>query len=171
MRITTTIVCVLVAVAVLAGGCSRRKSVIVPGGGSVTVEQKGGNTEKVVVQTGKGTSEVSTEKRTVTEKELGVPVYPGSTTVVTGNYQGTGGSGNESMQQHVLSTPDSFDKVAAFYKSHLKNVKQSMNQSMGNQSMAMYVVTGVDGKDINVHIMEDTAKKVTTIQVLKLSKP
>jgi hypothetical protein len=45
-------------------------------------------------------------KKSISEKELGAPVYPGSTVEVTGNYQGAGGNQAEQMQHTVENIQD-----------------------------------------------------------------
>jgi hypothetical protein len=166
------IVLVLISVVVLGSGCSRstKRTVYMGPGGTATVTDKGGNGKTVEVKTGEGKVTVNTEKKSITEKELGVPVYPGATVEVSGNYEGSAAGGQGSMQQTVLTTPDSFDKVSAFYKSNLKNVESSVNQNMGNGNMAMFSVKSADGGSIMVHVMTDKDKKVTQIQVMKMPK-
>ena len=166
MRRERLILLVLLAVVVVASGCARKRTYYGPGG-KVSV---GGTGKSVEVQTGTGRATIDTEKKTITEEELGVPVYPGAKVELSGDYQGTG-AGQGGMQQHMLTTPDDFDKVVAFYKSNLKNVKNSVNQDMGNSKMAMFTTTSAGGADITVHIMTDAQKKITSIQVLSMQKP
>ena len=68
---------------------------------------------------------------------------------------------------YTLMTPDSLEKVTAFYKSNLKNVKNSFVQGSGDQGMAMFSI-GDDGA-ITVNIVSDKSKE-TVIQVAKKTK-
>jgi len=162
------IVFVFIAVAVITAGCARKHTFVAPGG-KVSVEEKGGKTKTVEVQTGTGKATVQVDKKRITEAELGVPVYPGATVEVSGEYEGQGQS--EMMHQNMLSTPDDFDKVFEFYKSHLKNVKNTMNQSTGDGMMAMFNLTAADGAEITVHLTTDKEKNLTRIHVMKMQKP
>ena len=155
--------------AIMLVGCARKHTYYGPGG-KVTVNEKGGGSKTVQVQTGEGKATIDVNKKSITEAELGAPVYPGATVEVSGNYEGAAGqSGN--MKQTMLTTPDGFDKVFAFYKSRLKNVKNTVNQSMGDGKMAIFSAASADGSELTVHIMTDKSKNVTTIQVMKMPKP
>ena len=68
---------------------------------------------------------------------------------------------------YTLMTPDSLEKVTAFYKSNLKNVKNTLVQGSGDQGMAMFSL-GDDGA-ISVNIVSDKNKE-TIIQVAKKTK-
>lgn len=77
----------------------------------------------------------------------------------------TGGQGT--IEIYTLMTPDNLEKVTAFYKSNLKNVKNSFVQGSGDQGMAMFSI-GDDGA-ISVNIVSDKNKE-TVIQVSKKTK-
>lgn len=170
MRTNNLIVCLVLAAAVVAAGCARKRGLVVPGG-RVTVTEKGGKAKSVEVKTKGGTATIEVEKKTITEAELGAPVYPGATVEVSGTYEGTGGGQAEKTQQHMLTTPDDFDKVFEFYKSRLKNVKNTFNQTAADNKMAMFSATSADGSAISLHIIADKEKKVTRIQVITVQKP
>ncbi len=157
---------VLIA-AVSLGGCSRQQSVSTLGG-SVKVTKVGSGAQSVEVQTETGSAKVSTEQRTISEDELGVPVYPGSTVEVSSEYQGAGEGEQEHSTHHILSTKDSFDKVYAFYKSNLKDVTQQMKQNMGDNQVAIFNTKRKDGAPVSVSITTDNEQKVVRIQVMQI---
>ncbi len=165
MRTISLIAIAAVIVVVLFAGCSRSRTVVTPGG-SMTVTDKGGTTE---VNTAAGKATVNTEKKTITEAELGVPVYPGAIVEVTSSFEGSAAeSGPQGMNQTVLSSPDELDKVIAFYKSNLKNVTNSMVHEMDGSKMGMFTVKGAGTETIQVNVVPDKEKKVTTIQVMRM---
>jgi len=133
------------------------------------VTENGGEAKTMEFNGKEGKATVDVGKKTVTEAEVGVPVYPGATAELTGNYAATGQQ--ESVQHTMLTTPDSFDKVAAFYKANLKNVGASTVQDMGgNGKVAMFQVKGADGSEIAVNIIADKDKEATKIQIVKTQK-
>lgn len=169
MRALRLLILLLLAAAVLAAGCSRKRTVVVPGG-HATVTENGGGEGKVEVKTDDGKATVEVEKKVVTEAELGVPVYPGSVADVSGSYEGSAGQ-SETMKHHMLSTPDDFDKVFAFYKSKLKNVENTMNQTAGSEKVAVFALKPEGGLTTSVSITSDKENKVTRIQVIRVQKP
>ncbi len=164
MRTISLIAIAAIIVVVLFAGCSRSRTVVGP---NMTVTDKGGGTTEVNTPGGKAT--VNTEKKTITEAELGVPVYPGAMVEVSSSYEGKSAeSGPQGMNQTVLSTPDDLDKVIAFYKANLKNPINSMVHEMDGVKMGMFTVKGTGGETIQVNVLPDKEKKVTTIQVMKM---
>ncbi len=160
----------LISAIVLGSGCAKKQT-YVGSDGKVTVSEKGGEAKTVEIESGSAKSTVSLEKKTITEKELGVPVYPGATVEVSGNYEGSQEGKQESMQQTMLTSSDGFEKVFAFYKSNLKNVQSSFNQDTPGGKMAMFSVKSGDKGDISIHILTDKEKNVTQIQVIRMHKP
>ena len=151
-------------------GCGKTTRTYNTPGGAVTVNTNktlGKKESTVEIKTKEGSATVTTEqKKTISEAELGVPVYPGATVETSASYEGQNGSGMSSMQQHILLTPDSFDKVESFYKTNLKNVKSSFNQNQGTEKTAMFV-TGTEKAPITVTIGFDKEHNQTMIHVLK----
>lgn len=172
MRQRTLMALVLICIVAVGSGCSRstKRDVYLGPGGKATVTDKGGQGKTVQVETREGKVTVDTEKKTITEKELGVPVYPGATVEVTGGFEGKTND-QESMHQTVLTSSDDFEKVYNFYTSHLKKIETSMNQQGGEENMAMFTVKSSQGEPITVHVMADKQKKVTRIMVMKMPKP
>ena len=157
----------------LVTGCGRSSErTVTTKEGTVTVktEESAGGKGTVEVKTKEGTATITTEtKKTITEAELGVPVYPGATVEASATYQGMEGSGTSKMQHNNLVTTDSFDKVDSFYKSNLKKVKSSVNNTQGDQQMSMYVL-GTDAAPITVTISAEKGENKTNIMVMKAQK-
>lgn len=157
----------LVAVALLALGCGKSEKTVYNGpGGKVSVQSGKGQDKTVNVETKEGTATVTSgEDKTITEAELGAPVYPGARVQAAGKFDSKK-AGEQSVEQHILFTNDSFEKVAAFYKSHLKNTKGEQNMSQGEQKMAIFTV-GEGKSQMMVHVSWDAKEKRTMIQVMK----
>jgi len=168
MRTFRLVVLGLLAVTLVLG-CGAKRTYVAPGG-KVTVNEKGGKAKSVQVETREGKATIDVSKKSITEAELGAPVYPGAAVEVSGNYEGTAGEA-KNVKQTTLTTPDVFDKVFDFYKSHLKNVTNTVNQGAGDAKMGMFSAKSADGSEIAVHIMADKSKNVTTIQVVTVTKP
>ena len=161
----------LVVVGLLFSGCHKKEdtfTVSTPGGkmtvkadgsgqGALQIEGKDGKTTVVVGQRG----------GTVTEAQLGVPVYPGVTVKGSSKMEGTAAGGKGAVEMYTLSSQDSFDKVAEFYKSNLKDVKSNFVQGSGDKGMAVFSL-GEDGA-ITVNVVAE-GKNGTTIQVVKKTK-
>ncbi len=160
---------VLIALALM--GCGKSEKTVYKGpGGRVSVEKKagGGEAQTTNVETKEGKASVTTgENRTITEAELGAPVYPGAKVEMEADYQGNKSAGAESVQQHMLTTTDDFDKVVAYYKSHLKNVSGEQNMSQGDTKMSMFAIGKKDEAEMMVQVVWDAKKKQTTIHVMK----
>lgn len=163
------IVALALAAAICTSGCGKRQQTYVTPGGNVTVKTGGGQ-QTTEYQTKEGTAKVTTgQKGPITEAELGVPVYPGATVETTVQAQGMPSAGGKSVEVHNLSTTDSFDKVAEFYKSKLKKAQSNIVQGQGGQNMAMFTME--QGKtSIMVHVMADKDAGKTTINVTKGEK-
>ena len=154
-------------------GCSKTQRTYKTNNGTVTVTTKntpGPNKGTVEIKTKDGTASMTTEAgKAVTESELGVPVYPGATAENTAKYEGQNGSGMQSIQQFILTTPDSFEKVEAFYKTNLKNVQSNFSQNQGDTKTAVFV-TGTEKASVSVTIGSEKDQKQTTIHVMKTNQ-
>ncbi len=166
---------VVVSLLVIAGlvmtGCGKKEdnfSVSTPGG-KVTVKTDGSAQGAMQIETKDGKAIVVTGQSggTITEAQLGVPVYPGATVKATVSMQGAAGSDKGRTDVCTLLTPDSFDKVATFYKANLKNVKTSFVQGAGEQGIAMFTIGADDTITVNLGPGEN---KGTAIQVAKKTK-
>ena len=170
MKKAIIIVAVLMVAALLASGCTRtKKTLVTPGGEEVTVRTEKsvqGDKGTIEVETKEGKSTITTEaKKTITEAELGVPVYPGSTVKASSEYEG----GKGSFAQHMLVTTDSFEDVQKFYKSRLKNVQTSYSATHEGQKMVTFVLGGDKGAT-TVSITADEEEKETIIAVTKTAE-
>jgi hypothetical protein len=163
-----SILSVLVVAMVLISGCGRSEKSFSTPDGKVTVKTDGkgqGGTVQMEGKDGK-VSVVTDQGGSVTEAELGVPVYPGSTVKATVKMEDKG-AGKGSVEMRTLSSKDNFEKVSGFYKANLKNVKSTFVQGEAGKGMAMFTI-GENG-EITVNIIGDGDKE-TTIQVAKKTK-
>jgi hypothetical protein len=154
----------------LISGCGRDKDSFTAStpGGKITVNADKSGQGTVQIETKEGTVVVTGQQGgTVTEAQLGVPVYPGATIKTSSKMEGAATGNKGTIEMYMLMTPDSLEKVTAFYKSNLKNVKNSFVQGSGDQGMAMFSVGDDDA--ITVNIVSDKSKE-TVIQVTKKTK-
>ncbi len=177
---------VLVVAAVVVGlvfGCARRSVTIKgPEGQKATVTKKGG---KVVVKDkeGKATIESSSSGKkatmTIEGKEgttkieisedvdlakLGVEAYPGAKIEGGSTYSAEGAESGE-ISGVNMTTPDSFDKVAKFYKDKYgKGAK--LVQQMGNMLM---IQMKKNGKVVSILVQREEGEDKTTIGISSVS--
>jgi hypothetical protein len=162
-----SILSLLVVAMVLISGCGRSEKSFSTPDGKVTVKTDGkgqGGTVQMESKDGK-VSVVTDQGGSVTEAELGVPVYPGSTVKATVKMEDKSAKG--SVEMRTLSSKDNFEKVSGFYKANLKNVKSTFVQGDAGKGMAMFSI-GENG-ELTVNIIGDGDKE-TTIQVAKKTK-
>lgn len=170
VRLVAAFLVALLIGAFVLTGCGGSKRTVTTADGSVTVTEEGKNGSSIESKGGDSKATASTEKPTVTEAELGIPVYPGATAEVTSTYEGSEGGKTQTMRQHLLTTPDSFDEVVAFYKSRLKDVEsQSVTTVPDGQIAFFHVPAPTPGGHVTVTINEDRDKKVTRIHVIRTS--
>ncbi|GMV38256.1 MAG: hypothetical protein AMXMBFR61_27640 [Fimbriimonadales bacterium] len=171
VRLVAAFLVALLIEAFVLTGCGGSKRTVTTADGSVTVTEEGKN-GSITIESKDGDSKAtaSTEKPTVTEAELGIPVYPVATAEVTSTYEGSEGGRTQTMRQYLLTTPDSFDEVVAFYKSRLKDVEsQSVTTVPDGQIAFFHVPAPTPGGHVTVTINEDRDKKVTRIHVIRTS--
>lgn len=165
-----SVFCIFLIAGLLISGCGRDKNSFTAStpGGKVTVNADRSGQGTVQIETKDGTVVVTGQQGgTVTEAQLGVPVYPGATVKASSKMGGAATDNKGTVEMYTLMTPDSLEKVTAFYKSNLKNVKNTLVQGSGDQGMAMFSL-GDDGA-ISVNIVSDKNKE-TIIQVAKKTK-
>jgi len=140
------IVC-LAGLVLAAAGCSGHRQVIVTKEGTATVETNQSN-DTTTITSKQGSA--SFGKNAVDVGKIGLPIYPGATANDTGgmSFQSKG----ETSQLVVMTTPDSFDKVYAWYKGQMPAGSEQMHMSSANSSVASFVI-GKQG--------DKTAKTVT----------
>ena len=150
MRVTWVLFLCAAMIAVMAAGCGSKKTIETPGG-EVTVEERRGGTEVTFEdEEGKGKLEfkgdemsgtITTEEGTVsfgaeakiTEEELGLPFYPGAKPGQTIQH-------DKGFAQAYFSTPDSVDKVKAFYENKVAGVRTAMDLSSDGSRMVQMVL-------------------------------
>ena len=165
-----SILSVMAIAAVLISGCGRSEKSFSTPDGKVTVKTDGkgqGGTFQMEGKDGK-VSVVANQGGTVTEAELGVPVYPGSTVKATVKMEDKSAGNKGNVEMRTLTSKDNFEKVSGFYKANLKNVKSTFVQGgEAGKGMAMFSI-GENG-EVTVNIIGDGDKE-TTIQVAKKTK-
>ena len=170
MRRLMVVLALLAAAAVLSTGCGTRKQTVTTPGGKVTVETKrSGRGDKTTwtAETKEGKTTVTGgEEKTITEAELGVPVYPGAKVNIESRVETRTPGAGSGYEHRVLYTPDSYDKVVEFYKKNLKNIKNESSASSGDTKLTMFQIG--EGKDqMMVHVTWDAKENRTMIQVIK----
>lgn len=143
----------LVAGAILVTGCGSTK---------VAVDKENGEVE---ISTPEGNAKVSTKQPT--ESQIGIPIYPGAKMDENSSLSVSGetGSGTGSIDVAVLWTPDSPDKVIAWYKDALAG-KPEFQVQLATDSEAL--MTFKDGNKVKlVTIGRDTVTHpgMTTIGI------
>ena len=168
MKKTTGILAVLFLLGALFAGCGRSEQTYVTEEGKVTVRKgaspTGGGTVEIETEEGKATMTTDT-KKTITAAELGAPVYPGATVEATTRYETPQGK----TESTVLVTPDSFEKVEAFYKSNLKNPRNTYSVTHEDTKTAMFMM-GADDAPLTVTITATQGENKTNIAVMKIEK-
>lgn len=164
--VTGLVVCLVIGLVLF--GCGKKeetRTISTPDGKMKITADSSGQGGKMEIETKDGKSMVVTGERggTVTEAQLGVPLYPGATLKASTKVEGSGAGGGAS-EAYTLRTSDHWEKVAAFYKSNLKNVKESFTQGSGDKGMAMFSIG--DQGDMNVSVIANDQNE-TIIQVVK----
>lgn len=113
-------------------------------------------------------STITTEFRTVTDKELGLPIYPGA------KQNDDFSTGSDNMGAVVLmvgfTTDDSFEKVMEFYRENLDGFKESKEKTIEGSRFSGF--RKISGKDSAGIVIESPPGKPTSISmtVQKASK-
>jgi len=173
----------LVAIGLLATvGCSSRRTYNTPEG-KVTVDRSG---SKITMESEKGKVEVQGEKGTATitgtgdkgettvkinqgvsEKDLGIPLYPGAAVgLSTVQTQEKG----EAVAQAMLTTTDSVDKVKEFYQKQFPKAETAVDMSLPTGRMVQIVQKEADGQK-SIHISRDKDAKETKIVLSRIREP
>ena len=84
-----------------------------------------------------GGSSINMGKNAIDPARLGLPIYPSAAGNVTGAMASTGAYGLNAMV--ALKTSDSFDKVYAWYKSHMPANAQVTRSTSGSTLIATFV--------------------------------
>lgn len=156
MRSILALLVCAVLIAAAVAGCGRTKTITTPEG-TTTVTEKGdeatitfegeggegtievkGDQASGTVTTDEGTLEFATEVK-VSAEEVGIPFYPGAKTAHKGQLVQTGEQQGKFIQVH-FTTPDSVDKVKAFYQGKLPGVEARMDMSTADSRMVQMVL-------------------------------
>jgi len=131
----TPALCAIAVVAVTLASCGGgHKSTVYTGNGTATVTTSEDN-KTTTVESKEGT--YTAGKDAVDLTKLAVPVYPGATK--GDDNTGYAVNSKEGQAQVVmLSTPDSFDKVYAWYKAQLPKDAEKMKVSNAGTDMAQF---------------------------------
>ncbi|HOE17217.1 MAG TPA: hypothetical protein PLX02_05785 [Syntrophorhabdaceae bacterium] len=162
-------VCILAAATIFMAGCGREESrtITTPEGKvTVTTKQEGGK-EVVKVETKQGSVTIKAGAQAVSEAELGAPIYPGAEVVSSGQFGEKRDAAAGIASVYAMTTNDNYDKVVSFYKKNLKNIQQTMDQTIGDQKMTMFM-SGKKGDMRNVQIIAKTSGGPTNIHVTKI---
>jgi hypothetical protein len=171
MRTWAILLLVVALLLSAACGCSNKKTATMPGGGKVTVEETGKGEGKVTVEGKKGEQMTMETKKnpTVTEAELGVPIYPGAEQGESGSWSMSGKEGSGASSVYQFKTKDPYDKVFAFYKDKVKNPTQTMETtSEGKKTGLIQVASEGDKQLISVTVHEEDGE--TTIMVTRVKQ-
>ncbi len=102
-----------------------------------------------------------------TEKDLGVPFYPGAKPV-DGNGGGEAVTAEMGMMIQSLSTTDSMDKVVAFYTSKL-GAPTSSGPGLGGGTMAGWDHSHPNGASQSLIIMSGGEKEPVNIMIMVMA--
>jgi hypothetical protein len=185
MRSILALLACAVLIAAAVAGCGRTKTVTTPGG-TATVTEKGDETAVTfegeggegtfeikgdevsgTITTDEGTLEYGTEVK-LTEDDIGIPFYPGAKAAHSGKLMQTGEEEGEFVQV-AFTTPDSVDKVKAFYQEKLAGVKTPMEISTAESRMVQMVAEDGDTQK-SVVITRGKDDKETQIGLTRVTK-
>ena len=104
----------------------------------------------------------------LTEDDIGIPFYPGAKAAHSGKLMQTGEEEGEFVQV-AFTTPDSVDKVKAFYQEKLAGVKTPMEISTAESRMVQMVAEDGDTQK-SVVITRGKDDKETQIGLTRVTK-
>ena len=149
------------AVAVILSGCPSPNSSTKVEGGDPKSTQQSKNNGGISVDHEGAHGQMGGDT-IITEAELGAPFYPGST-----DKAGTAFKVETPTEKNYISvreTPDSMEKIKAFYEAKIKDIKITMFKSSGND---MLLGTGdlASGAKISITAVKKPGEKVTELSV------
>ena len=154
--------CAILLTVVIAG-CTSHK-VTEANGTTVTTSGTGEN-QTVTVEASGGS--ITAGKNAVDPAKVGLPVYPGAAVDESGAMAGTSAQGSSALVS--LKTPDAFDKVYGWYKSHMPTNVQTMESTSGGTSVGSFVEgTSSDKEQKGVTIT--SSSDGTTITLMSATK-
>ena len=134
-------------------------------GTKAKVDLSGGSAKITTTDASGKTTQVEMGAAKVGEAELGVPFYPGASPTEGGSSKVSTPEG--SMVSVFLQSPDSPDKVAAFYRDRLKAMaagKQMMDMSVGDGGANLMLADDKAKTSIQVNVMKGA--KGTDVQIV-----
>ncbi len=152
---------VLTAVLVLTA-CSSSKKVYSANGATVTTDSKDNS---VTVRSSEGTMKMG--KDVVDVASLGVPIYAGAKQD-EGALSVSGEKGTAQMT--AFTTPDSFDKVYAFYHSKMPAGSEKMKVNSGDSSVAEFITGDDKAGAMQTMVMISKKGDSTSIVITKGTK-
>jgi len=163
--------CFIAAAILFMTGCGKDESATVKTPeGKVTVTNKQDSGKDVVkIETNQGSLTIKAGQQAVSETELGAPVYPGSEVVSSGQLGDAKGPAPGIAATYIMSTNDSYDKVVSFYKANLKNIQQTVNHTIGDQTMTIFM-SGKAGNVRSIQIVAKTTGGPTNIQITRITE-
>jgi len=180
--ILALVVCAALIGAIMAG-CGRKQTVQTPGG-EVTVKDGPGKTEvtfegeegegKVEIKGDEMSGTITTEEGTVqfgaaaqvSEDDLGMPIYPGAETQHTGKFSQQDEEEGK-LVRASFTTPESADKVKAFYQEKVAGARVAMDISSADSRMVQMVVEeeGLQKSIIITRAKDDDETQITLMRV------
>jgi hypothetical protein len=124
---------------------------------TTVVTDKAAKKSTITVQGNKGESKIEVTEG-VDLSKLGVKAYPGATTEGGGSYSATGDEAG-AITGANLTTPDSFDKVAKFYKDNYSKGATMVNEAPNN----LVITRQEKGKMITIAVSREEGAKETKI--------
>jgi hypothetical protein len=130
------------------------------------VEERGAGHKDVSINTPVGSIEVHHE---VDEDSLGLPIYPGAIRVKDKDSAavnlGFGGEANMQVLAARFETPDSLERVKAFYKEHLGGAVSKFTDQGWNGKTTFEIKTGDQEKVVAL----ESAGSKTLIKLVRIS--
>ncbi len=160
--------CIAAAVLILgAAACAGHKTTVATANGGTVSTSNDGQT--ATVKTDQGTATYG--QGAVDPAQLGLPVYPGAQTEGNGAASIQTSAGTSEMIN--MQTPDSFDKVYAFYKQQMPANSEKMHMSAGGTSMAEFQVgdTDADRKSVALTQKGTEPTSILITHVTKAAQP
>lgn len=167
-------VVVLGVLLVVAAGCGKKTKTVQTPEGKATITEEGhgeGKTTKIEAETEEGKVTIEAGRNVPTEKELGVPIYPGSDVETAGSWSFSGEDESSKLSGATLTTKDSVDKVVQFYKSKVPNAAVSFQGEFQGLKQAHIGVGEESDEDfIWIMIAEDPKTHETKITISRGQK-
>lgn len=186
MRTILALLACAALIAAATAGCGRRQTIQTPSG-EVTIEEKPGKTEVTVegegtqgkvevkgdeaggtITTEQGTLQFGTEAQ-ISEKELGIPIYPGAVAAHTSRLTQAGQEQGKVVQA-AFTTADSIDKVKAFYQDRFQKARAAMDITSADSRMVQMVLEEGDTQKTAI-LSRDKDGKETSIVLMRVEKP